>query len=151
MTNTSLTLGQSCLICRPGVEAVQERHRDVEDDDVRLQPLRFGDQRPPVGYGADDLAFSRQQLLECAEKQVVIVGQQYTGTGHVVIGGLERAPCAAAAMVLAAGPRRWHTIARDSVRDYADSACGSTPADPSVIYDLSILPLPPVGTGSAPG
>ena len=75
MTNTSLTALLQLLDLPPGVETVQQRHRDIEDDDVRFQPLRFGDQRPPVGRRPDDLAFGGQQLLERAEKQVVIVRQ----------------------------------------------------------------------------
>ena len=83
MTNTSLACWAELLDLPSRVEPVQERHRDVEDDDVRLEPLRFGDERPSVGDGADDLAFGRQQLLERAEKKIVVVGQQHPWTWHV--------------------------------------------------------------------
>ena len=82
MTNTSLTARAELLDLPSRVEAVQERHRDVEDDDVRLEPLRFGHERASVGDRADDLAFGRQQLLERAEKKMVVVGQQNASTWH---------------------------------------------------------------------
>ena len=65
-----------------GLEAVQQRHRDVEDDDVGLELLGGGDEGPSVGDLTDDVALGRQQLLERAEQQRVIVGQQHTRSTH---------------------------------------------------------------------
>ena len=78
--NTSLTFAQLLLDLAPRFETVQERHRDVEHDDIGLQRLGGGHQRPSVGHLADDLALAREQFLERAEQQRVIVRQQDSGT-----------------------------------------------------------------------
>ena len=80
--NTSLTSRIALFDLASRFEAVQQRHRDVEHDEIRLVALRRRDQRPPVGHLADDLALAGQQLLERAEQQRVVVGEQDSRRGH---------------------------------------------------------------------
>ena len=82
VTNTSLTRGSCVLDLAPGFEAVQQRHRDVQDDDVGFEFLGGGDERPPVGDLTDDVALFRQQLFERAEQERVVVGEQDARSAH---------------------------------------------------------------------
>ena len=78
--NTSLHVAHLLLDLPAGVETVQKRHRDVEHDDVRLQPLRGLHERPPIRHLADDLALVGEQFLERSEQQRVIVREQHPGS-----------------------------------------------------------------------
>src|SRR5262249_41119291 len=66
------------------VDAVQERHRDVDDDDVGPQFDRGRHQRAAVRHRADDVALVGEQLLERLEQQRVIVGEQDAWAAHAV-------------------------------------------------------------------
>ena len=90
VTKTSLTFFNDCLICRAASRPFQERHHDVEHDDVGLEPHRFGDELASVGGLADDVALMRQQRFERAEQERVIVGQQHPWLGHTSTRELDR-------------------------------------------------------------
>ena len=80
--NTSLMFRDLLLDLTAGFEAVQERHRDVEDDDVGLELLCGGNQGAPVGHLTDDVALFGQQLRERPEKERVFVCEQDAGPTH---------------------------------------------------------------------
>ena len=80
--NTSFASRGLLLDLARGFEAVQERHRDVQDDDVGLELLGGVDEGPPVGDLADDVVVSREQFLEGAEEERVIVGEQNSRSTH---------------------------------------------------------------------
>ena len=73
---------QSLLDLASGIEAVQLRHQDVQDDEIRLQQLGSRQQSPSVGDVTDDLAFPRQQPLVRFAKQPVIIREQDAWGGH---------------------------------------------------------------------
>src|SRR4051812_46327207 len=64
------------------LEAVQEGHRNIQDDDVRLELLRRGDQRPTIGNLTDYLAFAGQEPLERRQQERVIVCEQNPWGAH---------------------------------------------------------------------
>src|SRR6476620_2086769 len=66
----------------PGFQAVQERHRDVQDDDVGLELLGRGEQGPAVRDLPNNFAFAREELLEGGQQQRVIVREEDPGRTH---------------------------------------------------------------------
>ena len=95
VTKTNLTSG-SCLDLtrRP-----RDRSRAASRCPGRRRPvsaLRRDDERPTVGRRDHDVAFGREQLLERAEHQRVIVREQDSGIGHrLVVGAALRHPASA--------------------------------------------------------
>ena len=70
---TSLTAG-SIFDLLPGIQAVQNRHSDVDDDHVWLQICRASEQRAAVAHCADHIKFRVEQLLAQIRHQSMIVG-----------------------------------------------------------------------------
>src|SRR5437899_4682220 len=68
-----------------GVDAVQERHGDVDHGDVGPQLFGRFEQRVSVRHGAHHLAMFREQLLERVEQQRVVVGEQHPRATHLGI------------------------------------------------------------------
>ena len=64
------------------LETVQQRHRQIEDDDVGMVLADGVDERPAVGDARDDVALRREQLLERFDKQRVVVGQDDARLRH---------------------------------------------------------------------
>jgi len=65
-----------------GVEAVQQRHRQVEHHDVGMELADGFHERPSVGNASDDVTLRREQLLERLEQEGVVVGQDDAGLRH---------------------------------------------------------------------
>lgn len=59
------------------VEAVEQRHRDVEQDDVRFQPLSGLHQRAAVLDGADYLAVLLHEPAQAGEQDRMVVRQEH--------------------------------------------------------------------------
>jgi hypothetical protein len=64
-----------CFQLPSGIKAVQQGHRDVEDDDIRMEPGKLVKERPSIGNRSDDLEVGLEQHLESLEQQQVVVGQ----------------------------------------------------------------------------
>src|SRR5262249_10779091 len=64
------------------VETVQQRHGDVEDDDIVLDRFGGSDERPAAGPLAQDVANAREQLFERADDQRLIVCEEHSGSRH---------------------------------------------------------------------
>ena len=70
---------------RVASQAVEDRHAQVDDDDVGLQLLGHGDRVGPVAALADDLeAGLLQQVPQRLPEPGVVVGQQHPGAGRQV-------------------------------------------------------------------
>ena len=66
-----------------GVQAAEDRHAQVHQDDVGLQLLGQGDRVGAVGGLADDVeAGLEQQLDQRLPEHVVVVDHQQPGQGH---------------------------------------------------------------------
>ena len=65
-----------------GVESVEQRHRDIDDDDVRLVLPHRRDHRPSVADMADHLAHRREQRLERFDDKCVVVCDEHTWLHH---------------------------------------------------------------------
>jgi hypothetical protein len=62
-----------------GVDAVQQRHPDVQDGNRRLQGVTHLDRRVPVGSLADDVkAFLVKNGLEALTQNGLVVCKQYS-------------------------------------------------------------------------
>jgi hypothetical protein len=74
------------VLDEPGrVQAVEDRHAQVDDDDVGLQLPGHGDRVGPVAALADDLeAGLLQQVPQRRPEAGVVVGQQHPGAGRQV-------------------------------------------------------------------
>lgn len=62
-----LHLGECRADATARFEAIDDRHRDVQDDDVRLQALCSGNERSSISSGADDVVFVGEQRNEHLE------------------------------------------------------------------------------------
>ena len=80
-----------------GLDAVQERHRNVDHDDVRVMPGGCGEQRPSVADRADQVEFvnytGRNQLLEMRKPAIkpgtrVLLVDQWIETGGTMEGAI---------------------------------------------------------------
>jgi len=60
----SLGCGDIPCSCRAAFQTVQQRHSNVQDDDIGLQRPGCRHQCSPIGRGAYDFEFSFQQALE---------------------------------------------------------------------------------------
>ena len=78
----SLTSGIKALELSGGVEPVEERHGDVEHDDVGPELLRGLQQGAAIAHGPHDLATGLEQMREGLPEQPVVVGQQDTRSLH---------------------------------------------------------------------
>ena len=66
------------LLDLPGrIQAIQERHGDVEHDHVGLEFGGRGEQGAPVGDGAHHRVIGLEQLFEGFEQERVIIGQKH--------------------------------------------------------------------------
>ena len=61
------------------VETANPRHRDVEHDHVRAQPIGGLERRGAVGDGGDDLAAGREQRRRAAQHGLVVIDEQHAG------------------------------------------------------------------------
>jgi hypothetical protein len=77
-----------------GVESVEQRHRDVEHDDIRRDACTLGNQRAPIGDGSHHLELGFEEHLEGIEQERVIVGQQNTRPPHgiLLVSAIRRRP-----------------------------------------------------------
>ena len=67
----------------PGrIETVQERHGDVQENQVRTKLLCRLHQRPPVFHRAHHLALTLHQPLQAGEDQRVVIGHEDTRFLH---------------------------------------------------------------------
>ncbi len=64
------------------LDPVQVRHRDVGDNDVRLQPSRGRDQCPAVLDDPDQVEVVREDALQPLGQHDVVVSQQYARAAH---------------------------------------------------------------------
>ena len=70
-----LHAGQAFLDLGRGVDAVQQRHRDVHDNQIRCQAQRRFHQGPPVRHGSDDLVMRCENRTDAFQHQGVVVSQ----------------------------------------------------------------------------
>ena len=75
------------------VEAVQQGHRDVGDNHIRLQPLRSRDQFSAVLHDFDQFISGLQEAAQPLGHQAVVIGQQDSGTRHGSLSTLCRTDC----------------------------------------------------------
>ena len=67
---------------RGRVETAHHRHRDVEDDDVRLEDDGRVERRPSVAHRADDVEFLGDRWIGALEHRRMIVGENHARSGH---------------------------------------------------------------------
>ena len=84
------------------VEAVEQRHADVDDDHVGPQLAGRLEQGASVRDGADDVELGLQQVLERLRDQHVIVGEQDSRPLHAELALAQRAPAPTTLTVVAA-------------------------------------------------
>ena len=59
-------------------DTVEPRHRDVEHDDIRMEPLRFSEEFASIAHCTNDETFAAQRICrQCAHCQMII-SQQHT-------------------------------------------------------------------------
>jgi hypothetical protein len=63
-------------------ETIQERHRDVEQNQIRPQLLRRLNQRTPILHRTHHLAFTLDQLPQAGEDQRVVIGHEHARFLH---------------------------------------------------------------------
>ena len=76
--DNDLALRYQCPQLPRGVDTIQQRHGDVEQDSVRLEPDGGLQQLSTVLDGADDLKVAFQQRTNAFKKENVIVTQKQT-------------------------------------------------------------------------
>lgn len=59
-------------------DAVEPRHGDVEHDDIRMKPLRLGEEQASLAHRTDDEKFVSQRVGRQCEHRLMIIGQQHT-------------------------------------------------------------------------
>src|SRR5262249_8643223 len=64
------------------VDAVERRHRDVEDDDVGIERFRGSEKLPAIGHDPDHVKMRLQQAPQPFRDDAVVVGQQYPRPCH---------------------------------------------------------------------
>ncbi len=64
-----------------GVDAVQSRHRDINDQDIRCQFLGRVTESLPIIHCTDDLKLRFEKVRNSFLHRFVIVCQQYTDAG----------------------------------------------------------------------
>src|SRR5260221_77195 len=67
---------------RSGLDAVERRHGDVGDDDVRLEFFRGSQKLSAVGHHADDFEFGFEQSAHSLGENPVVIGDQDACSGH---------------------------------------------------------------------
>src|SRR5271165_5428473 len=60
-----------------GLNAVQIRHDDVENDDIRMEPLRLGEECALIAHRTDDETFAGQRGGRQREHGRMIISQQH--------------------------------------------------------------------------
>ena len=68
-----------------GIEAVQKRHADVDDHDVRLQLAGHLQQRPSIRHPCDHVEIDLQEVLERLRHQHMVVGDQNASALHAAL------------------------------------------------------------------
>ena len=58
-------------------DAVKPRHGDVEHDDIRMKPLRLGEELASIAHGTDHQIFVRQRVGGQREHRRMIIRQQH--------------------------------------------------------------------------
>jgi hypothetical protein len=66
-------------------ESVQQRHADVQYNDIRMKVTSDGQQRPSVRHRANDLAFRLQQPDAGFGKHAMVIGEQDARTLHGIL------------------------------------------------------------------
>src|SRR5271157_6210823 len=61
-----------------GLDAVQYRHGDVKDQDIKAEPGSLFEDRPSISRGRDDLELRLEESSFDREELLVVVGQEYT-------------------------------------------------------------------------
>src|ERR1700751_1405614 len=64
------------------VEPVQERHRQIEHHDVRLELVDGHEQRAAVRHFRDDVTFRREEFFERLDEHRVVVGDDDAWLAH---------------------------------------------------------------------
>ena len=88
----TLTSGMILLELPGGVQAVEQGHGDVEDDDVGPEVGGRREQGPAVGHRPDHVALGLEQPGERLPEQAVVVRQQDARAGHGVDSGSGAGP-----------------------------------------------------------
>jgi hypothetical protein len=70
------------------LDAVQERHRYIDHDDIRVMPGGCGEERPAVSDRANQIELSLENAAQTFDDDAMIVGEQKPRLAHVVLDGV---------------------------------------------------------------
>jgi len=84
---TNLTLGIFCFSLPTSVQPIQQRHCNINHNDVGLQAVAEEMSAWPIGYNGDHVETQGHQVAQCFRHQGVIIGQNRAGQSWFSLNG----------------------------------------------------------------